>query len=264
MKRGFTLIEMMVVIAITATILAIAVPRFLPAILYSTHEGAARHLANYGRAAMAQASLDNEAITIKVDIDNQQYWAEHMPEPKEEADPMEKALQDDDALPEDDQALYEMASEELDMPDAGIPGDQDKSDAILQEQRDRMTDQFGQRQRNALTARAERIKQEDRFAPATPKQDGNVFTNINPEEEIEPEEINDPLLGRTALPDGVRLIRVEVGDTAYEEGVVDIELSPLGLNTEAKFWLADEDDALIVVRWDPVTGRTSVREGTSS
>ena len=69
-RHGFTLIELMVVMVIVAMIAAVSMPYFFPVLIYSTHEGAARHLANYGRSAIAHTTLDKETISVIIDLDN--------------------------------------------------------------------------------------------------------------------------------------------------------------------------------------------------
>ncbi len=258
---GFTLIELMVVTAIIAAVLAVALPQFLPAIMYTTHEGAARHLANFGRAAIAHVTFEKEAITVKVDLDAQQYWAERLPEPpEEEANELHQGMQEDRKLPEDDRELFRMAQDALENPQGGRGNDQ--GSAVLDEQRDRMAEQFDERARQTLTARASRIKQDERFEARDPA--ASVFSSMTADDAPEPEAVDSPLLGRTTVPEEVRLVRVAVAGKHYEEGVAEIELSPLGLAAEAKFWLMNEDGEMLVVRWDPVTGRASVHEGSES
>lgn len=260
--RGFTLIELMVVIAIIAAVLAVALPKLLPAIMYSTHEGAARHLANFGRAAVAHATFEKEAITVKIDLDAQEYWAERLPEaPHEETgQALHQGLQENQDLPEDDDELFRMARDELNKPEGGL-GD-DTGNAVLEEQRGRMTERFDNRARQAMTARAKRVKHDERVAAHEPSE--GMFSNVSLDEEPEAEELDSPLLGHARVPEEVRLVRVETGGKEHNEGVVEIEISPLGLASEARFWLMNEDGDVLVVIWDPVTGRARVEEGRVS
>ena len=102
-RRGFTLIELMVVISLMAMIAAISLPYFLPVLLYSTHEGAARHLANYGRSAIAHTTLEKETITVMIDLDNQEYWSEGLRQPDPEIEGTENEFGEDvERFPEDD------------------------------------------------------------------------------------------------------------------------------------------------------------------
>ena len=54
-QRGYTLIELAFVVALVTLIMAIAMPSLMPRLMMGNAEAAARHLAGYGRAVMAQA-----------------------------------------------------------------------------------------------------------------------------------------------------------------------------------------------------------------
>ncbi|MFP4172811.1 MAG: prepilin-type N-terminal cleavage/methylation domain-containing protein, partial [Candidatus Hydrogenedentota bacterium] len=76
---GFTLIELMMVALLLALFFAIAIPRLWPAIAFGEHEGAARRIANYGRAAIAECAMLQTRYTIKIDLDEQEYWTMRWP-----------------------------------------------------------------------------------------------------------------------------------------------------------------------------------------
>lgn len=262
-RHGFTLIELMVVMVIIAMIAAISVPYFLPAIIYSTHEGAARHLANYGRSAIAHATLDKDTITVMIDLDNQEYWCERWPDPKPEELEEEGLFDREDGLPEDDMELYRRAREELQLPE-DERGSQE-GEELLNEQTSRMAEQFNMRSRQALTARAERVVHDQRGI----LQDmGDLFEEDfeldEHGEEIVPEEITDPLLGRTRVPQGVYIEYVQLGDVQHIEGIVEIELTPLGLGSDVEFSLVNEEGDIFVVKWDPVSGTATLTEGRTT
>ena len=262
-RHGFTLIELMVVMVIIAMIAAVSVPYFLPVLIYSTHEGAARHLANYGRSAIAHTTLDKETITVIIDLDNQEYWSERLPQPDPEEDPEKEFLEDEQRFPEDDMDLYRQATEELQRPEDERRDEE--GDELLKEQTSRMASQFNSRARQALTARAQRVVHDRQGI----LQDiGDLFEEDfqldKHGEKIIPEEITDPLLTRTRVPQGVYIEYVQLGDLQYTEGIVEIELTPLGLGSDVEFSLINEDGDVFVVTWDPVSGGATLTEGRTT
>ena len=263
-RHGFTLIELMVVMVLIAMIAAISVPYFLPAIIYSTHEGAARHLANYGRSAIAHTTLSKETITVIIDLDNQEYWSERLPQPDPEEEEAENQLvEGEERFPEDDMELYRLAAEELQRPEDERRDEE--GEELLDEQTSRMAAQFNSRARQALTARAQRVVHDQRGI----LQDiGDLFEEDfrldKHGEEIIPEEITDPLLVRTRVPEGVYIEYVQLGDLQYIEGIVEIELTPLGLGSDVEFSLMNEDGDVFVVTWDPVSGGATLTEGRTT
>ena len=261
--HGFTLIELMVVMVLIAMIAAVSVPYFLPVLIYSTHEGAARHLANYGRSAIAHTTLDKETITVIIDLDNQEYWSERLPQPDPEEDPEKEFLEDEQRFPEDDMDLYRQATEELQRPEDERRDEE--GDELLKEQTSRMASQFNTRARQALTARAQRVVHDRQGI----LQDiGDLFEEDfrldKHGEKIIPEEITDPLLTRTRVPQGVYIEYVQLGDLQYTEGIVEIELTPLGLGSDVEFSLINEDGDVFVVTWDPVSGGATLTEGRTT
>ena len=95
---GFTLLELMVVFAVIAMILAIVAPRLLPMAAYFGQEGAARELAAYGESAIQYAKLNNEEIFVRFDLEKGEYWVEHWaPENQDENEPDKKPKSNDAA-----------------------------------------------------------------------------------------------------------------------------------------------------------------------
>lgn len=254
---GFTFIELMVVLALIATIAVMALPQLLPVLIYSTHEGAARHLANYGRSAISHASFTRETVTVTIDLDTQQYWSSSLPKLEETEDDM---FSEDDEFPEDDYELFEMARDELNRPEDERGSDE--GDELIDEQTSRMASQFNDRSQRSLRARAERVVHDRRgILQGTGNLLGDEFQIGSDGEEIEPEEIMGSLLQRTRLPEGVYIEYVKIGDVHYVEETVEIELTPLGLGTDVEFSLVNEDGDVLIVTWDPVTGNAKVSSG---
>ncbi len=260
-RTGFTLIELMVVVALIAIIAAVAMPRLLPVLIYSTHEGAARHLANFGRSAIAHAALSNEAITVMIDLDNQEYWAERMPEPIPEEE--EEELDDEEGPPEDDDELFRQAKKELDE----IEDDRREEEGfeLIAEQTSRMASRFNNRAQQAMTARAGRVVHDRKgILDGLGEFLEDEFELDENGEEIVPEEITDPLLSRTRIPEGVYIEYVAMGDVDHIEGVVEIELTVLGLSGEVEFSIVNEDGDVFVVKWDPIAGNATMTEGKAT
>lgn len=258
---GFTLIELLVVIALMATVMAIVLPQLMPAIVVSTHEGAARHMMGYGRSVIAHAILFHEEITVKVDLDEQQYWAERWPEP--ELDPDEKKAQEaarsgnSEEYPEDPLELMALAREEFNKED-----EEDTDYDLLDHQSQVMLDSFELMMRQALYAKARNVIQDDRgvLDDVTPLFDDRFSLDIE-DDELEPEELILPFLIRTALPEEIFLESVRVGENLLTHGVAEIIISPFGLTQPVAFFLVNEDGDYLTVEWDPITGGAHLREG---
>lgn len=258
-RAGFTLIELVVVVAIMAGVLALAAPKLLPVLLYSTHEGAARRLANYGTAAIAEAALRRETLIFKFDFAEQAYWIERLPEPPDEDEEREKKEEAEVAgVPADDAELERMAQEEAakELPQSGKRTE--AGSKVLDEQAKRMLEKSRKRERKLLGARADRVKQDDKMLPAS-QQEKNQRTKPG-DEEAEPEEVSSILLARITLPEEVELVLVEIGGEEVKKGSGELEITPAGIELEAKFYLMNTEGRTFVVTWDPVTGGTSFQE----
>jgi prepilin-type N-terminal cleavage/methylation domain-containing protein len=268
-RRGFTLLEMSVVVFLMGLIMAIAMPYLLPVIAFSELEGSARHLSNYGRAAIAQATLFKEDVTIRFDLDAQEYYAVHWVKPKSEEGESE-------GEPEMDQMALlskmrgggnfspEMFAESL---AKGRSSDkkglfEDMPDGFDDELANRqMSDRFEQFARRATETRAKNVIHEagilDEIGPLF--EEDEEF-DLDEDEPVE-EEIFDPVLERTRLPESVRLESVVVDGASSGSGVVEVTLSPLGLLQQVELYVQGEDGEYYSVFWDPVTGGTNVVEG---
>jgi hypothetical protein len=54
---------------------------------------------------------------------------------------------------------------------------------------------------------------------------------------------------------------VIVGGESYSKGVAEIPLTPLGLDSQVRFFLRNENREYFTVIWDPASGSTNVLEG---
>jgi len=266
--QGFTLLELCVVVFLIGLIGAIAFPRLLPVIAFSKLEGGARHLANYGRSAIAHVTLRREPITVRFDLDAQEYYAVHWIHPEEGEgegeveDQLEKLAQmrvSSDYSAKDLSSM--LAGERLEDGSYGeLPEDFDQEQADAQ-----MNDRFARFARRATEARAENVIHDEGIVSEI----GPLFEKefeLDADEPIE-EELFDPILQRVRLKDGdeedpdVWLEAVVIDGTANTGGVVEVELSPLGLTQKIGFYVTNADRHYYTVVWDPVTGGVDVLEG---
>jgi prepilin-type N-terminal cleavage/methylation domain-containing protein len=264
---GFTLLELALVVMLIGVLLSVTVPHLLPVIAYSELEGAARHLANYGRSVMARAALSHENLTVHVKLDErmdepQQYWCVEWPDQAAEF-----GLSDDGEDKEKKKEALKIVEEIM----------QNPSDLMLQAEATKKLEQMGQNQaellalavqekfermaRMGVMARARNVKHDgimDEFGPLFEKE----FT-LDPEEDGKDKanEVMDDVLARTRVTKGVEIESLEVGETRHSSGEVEIEATPLGLSSPVRFYLTNEDRDYLTVVWDPITGNAYVLDG---
>jgi prepilin-type N-terminal cleavage/methylation domain-containing protein len=263
--RGFTLIELMIVILLMGMIVGTAAPRLLPLLMLTEHESEARRLVGYGRSAMAHASMTHTPIRVRIDLDQQKYWTEALPSLIPESESAASGSKgsayggydedEDDWVPDDDIELARASSQIL----KGDEVDQeytseDEQNKVLDKQRGQMQDQFRAMADNSLFARALRVKHDDDGYV----EDRSLFNRNDDGYEDDDEEemrqpVSDPLLAPHVVIDSVWIDSVMIGDEEFKKGIVDIELSPLGLDTEVSLALFNEDEDLLIVHWDPMT-----------
>ncbi len=271
---GFTLLELTVVIFLIAIMAALAFPRLVDVMSFSELEGEARHLAAYGRAAVAEASLFREDVVVRFDLDRQEYWSVKLVYPEPESG------EGEGEQPPDQMELLSKMRGQSGMSGAdlsgmltaarmkaaaspggkldGMPDGFDDEAANTQ-----MGDKFDRFARRVLEERAKNVKQDqgllDEIGPLFDKQD--KFHLSLDEEEPEEVELADATLQRVLLTEGVRIESVIIDGAASNRGTVEVRLSPLGLSSEIGFYVVNDDGDYYTVVWDPVTGGTNIYDG---
>lgn len=256
--QGYTLIELMVVILLMAMLASVAMPRLLPLITLTEHQNEARHLVGYGRAAMAHAAMAHENIIVRIDLDRQEYWVEKQPDVYSESEETEADLyaEDDDWIPDDEGELQEASRTILKAePQDQEYRDPEEQDKVLARQKENMQKSFTSMAQNSLFARAKRV-QHDRDELF---EDDDMFKREEEEEDEFQDDpsaraVNSSLLQSHAVIESVFLDSVQIGEEIFKKGIVEVELTPLGLSTEINFLLINEENDLLIVHWDPLTG----------
>lgn len=262
-NSGYTLIELSVVLALAGLILAIAVPQMLPSIMYGRLEGGARHLASYGKAAMAHAAMTQENLVIMVDLSpkddkRQEYWTVRVVEESDKLQDEEDRLftggEFDDAPqtsgPENTQTFQERY---LSMMEKG------SSEEVLEQAR-LFQARFDRFAAASLRSRTKHVKHDGILSELEPLFE-KEFTLDDEEDDKQDNEVKTALLERTPLPDGVIIESVKIGNTTVSGELIEIEVTPLGLFEPVEFYLKSEDDEYFTVAWDPITGGAHLIEG---
>jgi prepilin-type N-terminal cleavage/methylation domain-containing protein len=265
---GFTLIELLLVLAVIAMMATIALPQLMPAILMSQHEGASRHVAGYGRSAMAQAMLLRETIVVKVDLANQEYWSIRRKDKTESIfEEEEKDKSDKDKQAKDGRDNARKQASDSDARNGGFlsllgytPSENDGTawGESATTGADRMRTKFDRFARAQMLVRSRQVKRGgilDEIGPLF----GKKFS-LEDEEETE-EEVMDPLLARTRLPENVKIESVYVAGSSHTKDEVEIEITPLGLLEPVAFYIKSEDESYFTVTWDPITGNVHIEKG---
>lgn len=244
-QRGFTLIELAVVIAVISVIAAVAAPYLMPAIFFSQLEGAARHAAGYGRSALAQAALMREPITVKFDLKKQEYWCEQRVQ-------KESGLfdEEDQPPPESDSVASGMSATKTGDTTALFGEKKSPDEADINAADDMMRQRFDAFVRAQLEGRAKQVKKEGILDEIGPLFEGKKFSLEDEQEEIE--ELKDPILERTRMPQGVVIESVVTGGSTKSSGEVTVELLPTGMTEPVTIYIRGEDDEYYTVTWDPI------------
>lgn len=273
---GFTLLELVLVIAIIGLMVALALPQFMPAIAYGSLDGAARHLANFGRAAANRAAFTHERYTFHCDLGNRQYWLVRWKEVEpEKTEKAHKDLFKKEGLFErsgergatsgnrrggslfDNEHALEMFSQSPGLEAIvaqGLPEGYDEQALEMQERFDRFS-------RMTLMTRARNVKHEGILGEIGPLFDKEFTLDTDDEEAEQAEEVKEPLLMRVSLPPDVWIESMQVGNADNTKGAAEVEITPLGFSEPVTFHLRNEDGDYYTVIWDAITGGAHLLRG---
>ena len=244
-RSGFTLIELSIVVFIIGLIAAVAFPRFLPIIAFSQLEGAGRHVANFSRTAIAQAEMMKDDITLYFDLDKQEFWVTKMVYP----DPNSAEGEGEDGAGADQMGM---------LSGAGLPPGFDL-DALNTQ----VGDKFDRMVRRQLEARAQNVIQDEGITSSVGPLFDKQFSLDGNGEDMEPyeEEITDPVLKRSQMPSEVSVTDIFINGQRRSKGIVDIPISPLGLEDNVVFYITNQEGNVYSVIWDPILNNVDIFDG---
>lgn len=265
-RGGYTLLELMFVVFIIALMLSIAMPRLLPALLSSQLEGAARHLANYGRSAIAYSALNREPITVRIDLQKREYYSLKWMDEQIGLNDMKSAglsgIEGKNSVGlskiegKKDAGLSVDPSNQMTIQDMIIEGDVES----LEAQRDEVQLDLDMAFRRSLQAQAMNVPHETVRGDIDPIFKKDFKLTVDGEEE-QRDEIADALLGHGYLPEEISIESVLLGGEQISEGTVDVEVTPIGLSQSVSFILKNTRDEYYTVQWDPITGGAHLARG---
>ena len=236
--HGFTLIELIVVVLVIAVFLGIATPRLAPMFIFADLETSSRGLAGFGARAMDHCILARDRFTVKIDLAEQEYWAMRWPK----------------VTDEDEDGGFLGGTNIMDGARAGalrdlLAGGDDLSDQAsgdLEGEAQALFAQMEWHHRTVLETRVRRVLESN-----VERAESRLFdTRFSLErDDTELEEVRQPLLYRTRLPEGIRIARVIVGERTYTSGQVEIDITPVGLERPVTFEMRNDDGDVFTVKW---------------
>ncbi|MCC6797656.1 MAG: prepilin-type N-terminal cleavage/methylation domain-containing protein [Candidatus Hydrogenedentes bacterium] len=264
--RGYTLIELMFVVFILALLMSISMPKLMPAMLSSQLEGSARHIANYGRSAVAYSAMNHEPITVRFDLVNREYYGLRW---TEEQYGLESGIESAGlsgiegknsvglTVREDKQAngLSTGTTSDLPIEDLIAQGTAEDLEANREEVQYELDRSF----ERSLIAQARSVPQQSLLDTNDLLE--KEFSLTTEEKEEQREEVQDILLEHSYLPDEITIESIVLGGEVFSEGVIDIEITPIGLSESVAFVVRGPKDEYFTVEWDPITGGAHLMRG---
>lgn len=262
---GLTLLELCIVIVIIGLVAGITVPYLLPLALSSELETEARKLAYFGRAILSTSSLFGDKFYAEIDLDQQKYYCVKVTEPE----PIEGEVDQLSLL--NNMRAQGMGNEQIASLFApSTAKDADSGTAVptqtpegfdTEKASQQINSRFDRLMRRRLLQQAKNVKHKDNLL----EEIGSLFDEGSEVDifGVEPqiEEVNEPGLSPVTLSENVWIENVIVGTTTYSKGLVEIEISPLGLGEVVVFYLRNTNGEYYTVVWDPVITNAYVLEG---
>jgi len=259
-RKGFTLLELGIVIFIIALMATLAVPYLLPLALSSELESEARRLAYFGRAVMSTAALFGDEFYVEIDLNEQRYYCLQVTYPEsEEGETDQLGLLEnikEQGMSPEQMAMLFMGSSPEGGANVPLPDGFDPEEANRQ-----INDRFEKMVKRKLMEQAKNVKQEDSLMDEA----GSLFDEENDVNlyGAEPviEEVNEPGLAPIRLSENIEIESVFIGGNKYSKGVVEIQVTSLGVVEPVTFYVRNNNDEYYTVVWDPVSAGAFVLEG---